>query len=224
MNVDINKYFIPNTEATFVTNEGKICLEGINYRGNKRVPKAREQASLKPVPVEKVIQLINTFVNDLNGIETDYGSNSTICLDGIEHEIINNVICAKGCIWKLPIYSKTKQKYTFYDDKYDEIKKQFDLEYPNDIVWIKFTIDGFVGVVADSFDINFAYDNTSGELLHKLTPEKEWNSSFVIIIPVTKEMKVKWTRKQIETAIGEYLIGNEVPIIDYYSHNNFNEA
>ena len=60
--------------------------------------------------------------------------------------------------------------------------------------------------------------------MHKLTPEKEWNSSFVIIIPVTKEMKVKWTRKQIETAIGEYLIVNEVPIIDYYSHNNFNES
>ncbi|MDV4151424.1 hypothetical protein R0131_11280 [Clostridium sp. AL.422] len=28
-------------------------------------------------------------------------------------------------------------------------------------------------------------------------------------------------RKEIETAVGNYLIDKGVPIIDYYSHNNF---
>ena len=43
----------------------------------------------------------------------------------------------------------------------DIIKNKFNLSNPSDIVWIKFTTKGHVGVVAKSFDINF--DRKTGE-------------------------------------------------------------
>ena len=218
---EIEKYFIPNEEATFVTREGRLCHQSINRKGNARVPKAIEQAGLNPVPVEQIIELINEFLNSLCDKNPETGCNGYFNLEGREHVIIDNVLRVDGCSWKPPVYDKVKRRYTFHDKKYDEIQKGFNLEYPNDIVWLKFTTDGYLGVVADSFDINYDYDNTSGKLLGKLKPEKKWDNSFVIIVPITAEMKRKRTRKEIETAIGEYLIKNKVPIIDYYSHNNF---
>ena len=140
-------------------------------------------------------------------------------LDGIEHEVINNGIIVKSCNWKEPKWGG--KRYTFYDSKYDVIKKVFDLNYANDIIWLKFSSDGYLGVVADSFDINFKYDNSSGKLLKQLTPEKKWDENFVYIFPLTKELLKIKKRKEIETAVGNYLIDKGVPIIDYYSHNNF---
>ena len=60
-----------------------------------------------------------------------------------------------GLKWNAPIYDCRKQKYVKWDYKYDIIKNKFNLSNPSDIVWIKFTTNGHVGVVAKSFDINF---------------------------------------------------------------------
>lgn len=126
---------------------------------------------------------------------------------------------------------------------YSTLKKEFDLNDERDIAWIKFTEDGFVGVVAVSNDINFdipsnesVYDNkvwkynkytkknelnweynSSGILVHKLN--KEWDDSLILVFPLKKlKESCGYSRHDIEIAIGNCLIKHNVPIIDYYSH------
>ncbi len=135
-----------------------------------------------------------------------------------------------------PIVNPSEVNYTL-------LKNSFNLDDERDIVWIKFTMDGFVGVIATSNDINFdippndlVYDakvwkyneytkksedvwqyNSSGILVHKL--KKKWNESLVLVFPLKELSKnCTYSRHEIEMAIGNYLIEHQVPIIDYYSH------
>ena len=62
MITEMEKYFIPNKEATFVTRWGNLCLQSIEREGNERILKAIEQAKLTPVPVEQVIAYVNEFL------------------------------------------------------------------------------------------------------------------------------------------------------------------
>lgn len=127
---------------------------------------------------------------------------------------------------------------------YKTLKEKYELDNERDIVWIKFTKDGFVGCIAVGNDINFQipsnsseYDNvetkyneyekvwikvwiynSSGILIHKLN--KEWDESFVLVFPLKGLKESGYCRHDIEMAIGNYLSkGKNVPIIDYYSHN-----
>lgn len=116
---------------------------------------------------------------------------------------------------------------------YAKLKCDYQLEDERDIVWLKFTTDGYVGVVAQSNDINFdfppsadAYNdkdksqhfiyNTSGIIIHRLG--KRWDTSFVLVFPLQLD-NVNYSRHEIEVAIGNRLIDMGVPILDYYSHN-----
>lgn len=112
-----------------------------------------------------------------------------------------------------------------------------------DIIWMKFAKEKYLdspyrylGVVACSNDINFQipqdeseYDiperivngkiktwvyNTAGILTHYTG--LEWDKNFVLIFPLKSINKKQ--RHEIENGIGNYLIENGVPIIDYYSH------
>lgn len=116
---------------------------------------------------------------------------------------------------------------------YEKIRKENGLKDKRDIVWLKFTRDGYLGVVATSNDINFDMPqseceykekirakkwkyNTSGIIVHHLN--KKWNESFLLIFPlinIPKELK----RGDVERGIGNYLIDKGVPILDFYSHN-----
>ena len=121
-------------------------------------------------------------------------------------------------------------KIQIKDDKkidYKKIKSDNALADKRDIVWMKFTDDGYLGVVAVSNDINFdipqdatEYDrkkhNSSGILVHQLG--KKWNTSFVLVFPLSN-ICGGYKRGDIERAIGNYLIDKKVPIIDFYSHN-----
>lgn len=114
---------------------------------------------------------------------------------------------------------------------YTKIKQENSLEDQRDIVWLKFTEDGYLGVVAVSDDINFnipydksQYDikengkwkhNTSGIIVHKLG--KKWDESFVLLFPLNGIPK-GYNRHHIEKAIGNLLIQKGVPILDFYSH------
>lgn len=125
---------------------------------------------------------------------------------------------------------------------YKKIKEDNELEDERDIVWMKFTTDGYLGVVATSNDINFdipkseaEYDskekyyndyerkykytwkhNSAGILIHQLG--KQWDSSFVLVFPL-KNIPKGYNRGDIERAIGNCLIDKGVPILDFYSHN-----
>ncbi len=98
---------------------------------------------------------------------------------------------------------------------YEVIKRQYKLNCQSDIVWIKFTDDGYLGVVASSNDINFKSNNTSYKLINYVG--KKWNENLILIVPLPK---ISYTeRLLIEKMLGNYLIDNNIPIIDYYSHN-----
>ncbi len=115
---------------------------------------------------------------------------------------------------------------------YEVIKEKHNLKDKRDIVWMKFTKDGYLGVVAASNDVNFDipktkedYDikvgdswkhTTSGIIIHNL--KKEWDESFVLIFPL-ENLPEKLRRGDIERGIGNYLISKDVPILDFYSHN-----
>lgn len=125
---------------------------------------------------------------------------------------------------------------------YAAIKSKCHLKDERDIVWIKFTNDGFLGVVAVGTDINFdcpgsreEYDarqtiyndyyknyqtvwthNTSGIIVHQLG--KVWDEAYVLIFPLI-DIPYGYTRSDIERAVGNMLIDKGVPILDFYSHN-----
>lgn len=109
---------------------------------------------------------------------------------------------------------------------YQQIQDTYNLDDQRDIVWMKFTKDGYLGVVSTRNDINFnqatsvsQYQdlsfNTSGIILHHLN--KQWDQSFVLVFPLKGKSECA-TRSKIECGIGQYLISKGVPILDYYSH------
>jgi len=116
--------------------------------------------------------------------------------------------------------------------KYLEIKNQYGLKDIRDIVWLKFSDKGHLCTVACSNDINlqsvdagknvndkakngkFLY-NTSAVIMHNLG--LKWEKE-VLIVPLCG-IPEGFTRHDIETGLGNYLISTGVPILDYYSHN-----
>ena len=120
------------------------------------------------------------------------------------------------------------------DIDYQKIAERYNLTDERDIIWMKFTTSGFLGVVATSNDVGFDYPTSSDDydlpgektrwkyttssiLLHKLG--QKWDERFVLGFPLSKDINCKYNRHQIELGIGKYLVKMGVPILDYYSHN-----
>ena len=119
------------------------------------------------------------------------------------------------------------------DVDYDKLVQEYGLNDKRDIVWMKFSKEQYLCTVACSNDINvdavpengdineknekgrgFKY-NTSAVIMHVLG--LKWDEE-VIIIPLTC-IPDGLSRGDIETGIGNYLIAQGIPILDYYSHN-----
>ena len=99
---------------------------------------------------------------------------------------------------------------------YEHIRRQYKLNNQSDIVWLRFTTDGYLGVVASSNDINFDYQTNSGKIIRSVN--KEWDKNKIIMIPLP-EITGRRDRILVEKMIGNYLQDNQVPIIDLCSHN-----
>ncbi|HFI0635023.1 TPA: hypothetical protein ACGO2G_001509 [Streptococcus suis] len=84
-----------------------------------------------------------------------------------------------------------------------------------DIIWLKFTKTGYLGVIATSNDINLRTDNSSGKIITLLG--EEWDEE-IIIFPLANIPK-EWNRQRIESGLGNYLIERGIPVLDYFSHN-----
>jgi hypothetical protein len=174
-----------------------------------RIEKAIEQAEKEPAEIKKIIDCTNEFLKDIK-------------MKPIDNPIIN--------------YPNAKLAQSdFYNEIVENNKKQNNIQKNiQDIVWMKFTKDGFLGVVAVGNDINFdipsfyhQYNytskgqqnnwgyNTSGIIIHMLG--KAWDERFVLVFPLI-DIPSPLKRGHIECGIGNYLIHNEVPILDYYSH------
>lgn len=223
--IELEKRLIPNEEASYVTSSGKRMLKAVDGYGDERKKKAEEQSNRTPLSFSKVILHVNELMDKISGKCTsriDY-----LELDGKQNIVIDNVIVAVGLEWQDPVYDKIAGYYTYYDHKYEKISKEFNSIDASDLIYVRFTKDGYIGVVGDSFDINFDMQTSSGKLLHHVN--KEWNKDIVLIIPLPSTItnpnyyERKNIRKKIETALGEYLIEKGNPIIDFYSHNNFVE-
>ncbi len=182
----------------------------VHFEKKKRFEVAEQQLTVPTIDKESVIKLTNCFIKAY-GLKV-WDGNNIVKTDNIDLTEFNK---------------KTKQTYSGITSK-------------KDIIWIKFA-DNRVGVVACSNDINFdipstkdEYDdeiistsgkkkswkyNTSGILVHSVN--LKWDDSFFLVFPLLGLKKGKEGTKQrhdIETGIGNYLILNDVPIIDYYSH------
>lgn len=129
----------------------------------------------------------------------------------------------------------------YYEDwelfDYDKVQLNNNLNSRKHIIWMKFTKDGYLGVVAASDDINFDiptsesnYNDTtdgkeksnnnkwkhttSGIIVHSL--KKIWDEEFILLFPLPNIGD--GMRKDIECGIGNHLISKGVPILDFYSH------
>lgn len=213
MNLELKKYFVKNPEA--------FCRKGVSFNDimSLRRKTALKQSTLSTVPYMEVLSYVNEFLEELkenNTIEKNDVEHKYIELDGKQHTIVNNGIIVTGCKWDSK-WNITKGRYEYYDKKYDVIKEVFNLSSPFDIVWMKFTQKGHLGVVGKGVDINYNYSNTSGKFVKMV--KDVWNENIVLIFPLTPEILNEYDNSEIELAVGNYLIYKQVPIIDYYSHN-----
>lgn len=94
---------------------------------------------------------------------------------------------------------------------YDCIKNECFLSDVRDILWMKFTSNGILGVVASSNDVDFQISNSSSDYDEKVNGEwkynssgiiihnlgERWDTSPILIFPLIKITNV-WTRHTIE--------------------------
>lgn len=163
-----------------------------NYRdrqikeGCLRFEVAEKQAKMQPLKVDEIAKYVNEFLAKLG----------------------------------IRIVEKPKIKFekSFTDEFHRIIErlKNEKLSSMDDIIWMKFTTDDYLGVVATSLDINFSTTNTSGKIINHL--DKKWNEEFVLVFPLPNIPK-PLNRQLIESGIGNYLISKNVPILNFYSHN-----
>ena len=223
MNPGLEKFFKQDDDAFYTNGDGVRKFRGVRryYNDTVRNEKADEQAKLSPVSFSKVFSYVNEFLDRIrsdNGYKKENIRCECIELDSVQQVILDNGMIAKNCNWRSCEYDEKLKKYTNWDTKYNVICDKFHLKQPYDIVWLKFTTKGHLGVVAKSFDINYDYTNSCGVLVNQVN--EKWDTSFVLIFPLTSEILGNHTSGDIELAIGNYLISKKVPIIDYYSHNN----
>ena len=220
---EISKYLAVDEVPFYINKFGQKRFRGVKrfYGDTVRNDKAAEQADMEAVEPQLVYQYVNEIIElfrKANGFAEPLIRKSSLILDGTEHEIADNGIIVRGCNWEAPYYDKKSNRYTKWDSKYDEIARVFDLKKPSDLVWLKFTKNKHLGVVAKSFDINYSDSNSSGILVNEV--KESWDDTYVYIFPLTSEILGNYSTGDLELAIGNYLIEKKVPIIDYYSHYN----
>lgn len=175
----------------------------VRYGDTFRLDKAREQLKKPPPKIEDITDYVNEF---LTAVGIPAVSSPKYTMNG---------------------------KSELSKEEYEAIRVKNDLADKRDIVWMKFDKDGYPVVVAASSDVNFDMPASkeeytikahgiykvpsTGVLLH-LLGGKEFDTSFVLIFPLSG-ISDRFTRKEIENGIGNYLLEKGVPILDYYSHN-----
>lgn len=228
--MDLKKYFSKNEEAFYFNYKGEKKFRGVNeYYGDKlRNDQARKQSNLSPTQICNVFSYVNEFI-ELQRTANGYCEKNVrvepFALDDTPNIIMDNGIMTMGLKWEAPIYDCKKQRYVEWDSKYNVIKNKFKLNRPSDIVWIKFTTMGHVGVVAKGCTINFDSKRSDGQPISSTVLVEEagevWQNHFAMIFPMTSEILGTRLVGELALGIGNYLIDKKVPIIDYYSHNNY---
>lgn len=155
----------------------------------------RQQAKQQNKDKEDIVGLVNTFLKKI-GIEIKPG--------------FNNVVKVKST------KETNKGRVSYF-----AIKQQTGISSKEDIVWIKFNKNGCISVVGVGCDIYFTSktkETTSSGKINKYL-KQEWDEESVLVFPLIGLDKLELDRSDIESGIGNYLIANDIPILDYYSHN-----
>ena len=179
----------------------------VRFGKGTRFDKAKSEVKKQKVAIDVIIDYVNDFYEKLG-------------MDRCENPIFKN-----------PPISNDSHR-VIKDEFYELVKDKYNINDAKDIVWMIFTKDGYLGLVALSNDINFDiaknesdykagkndpnYHHTKGILVHYVG--KEWDESFVLVFPL-KNIPSELNRHEVERGIGNYLISKNVPIIDFYSHN-----
>ncbi|MCE3020141.1 hypothetical protein LW893_04210 [Parvimonas micra] len=112
-----------------------------------------------------------------------------------------------------------------------EITKNSKINDEKHIIWIKFLKSGHIALVGAGIDIGFSTNKNYGTWRFLDHLNNEWDKSKVIVIPV-RGLDIKSTgyknvknilkcRNGVEHCIGKYLVDENVPILNYYQHNNY---
>ncbi len=166
-----------------------------------RIEEARRQAEKPPVKVETIALYVNEFLAAL-GMKTEEHPKLEIPEGMIDEELDGYL---------------GEKLYAALPEKGASCKK--------DLVWMKFTKDGFLGVVAASNDVNFDIPGEEEVDVYKRTTAgiivrslgKSWNREFILKFPLIG-IPEGLTRGDVEAGIGNYLIARGVPILDLYSY------
>ena len=143
--------------------------------------------------------------------------------------IISECLKEKGIDGEVLLVESIPQNINFED-----IMTYYNTNGEGHIIWIEFVKSGHVAVVGAGKDIGFPQNRNKGtwSILSKLS-NVEWDKTKVIIIPIRGLDKRSFglknvdnllkCRNGVEHCIGEYLIKNNVPILNYYQHRNYSE-
>lgn len=175
---------------------------------NKRVEKAKEQLKIESVSIEEI---------------------ESILLECLKEKKIDGVV------------KRISLEGTHIN--YEQISEKCKTSDAGHLIWIVFLKDGHVAVVGAGKDIGFPTKGKigTGYILDCLRIEGknvEWNKNEVIIIPIkgltTSSVGIPKDKEHyrcllecrngVEHCIGEYLLKNNVPIINLYSHKNYSDS
>lgn len=195
------------------------CSVHISNTKYDRFKKAEDEANKKPVQVSEIINLTNEF------------------LDKIGIKQVGNPRIDKPIIDSEAFYESMKEKYGLACRK-DIVWMKFTKDINN-------AENGHLGVVGQGDDLHYQSELPENEFVYNATTDgkpknkgnrwkyttssiiihhlmlkekiKGWDESFVLAYPLPN-IPCGLDREKIETGIGNYLIDNSVPILDYYSH------
>ena len=190
---------------------------------NFRIAVAHKQATLNAVPIDTIINHVNCF---LSSLKMPLVKNPTFT----DYNLDDDMMVTKD------FYDKIQREYKL--NKYDDIVW---MKFSDEGI----AKCGYLCTVATGADINFRipsdesdycakcerdyrsktsylhlrsddYEyNSCGVIMHKL--QKSYDTKFVLVFPLNN-IPDQLKRGDIEAGIGNYLIAQGVPILDYYSH------
>lgn len=186
------QYIMPSIKHRRVLGKNDLRVK----MAEKQLDRFQEQkANNESKNKKEIIELVNTFLKLIGiGINPEFNN---------EVEVKSEKETSKGRI------------------SYFDIKHQAGISCKEDIVWIKFNKCGCISVVGVGCDIYFTPKTKSTTSSGKINEylKQEWDEESVLVFPLIGLDKLDFDRSDIESGIGNYLITNEVPILDYYSHN-----
>lgn len=126
------------------------------HNSDYRLNKAKEQVTKDPVDVDDIIDHVNHFLERIG-------------IDQVES----------------PKF-KFNDENTVDNINYTQIQEKYDLVQKNHIIWLKFTEDGYLGVVARGADINFDIPLKKEDYIEKEDGNWKFNSSGILVHQVEK--------------------------------------